>query len=149
MIYTNMSQIERYLGLSAPLDTAIRYLKEADLTKLVMGRNEVDGDNVFINRFDYDTLPQDAAAWEGHLQYADLHVVLSGQEQSGVTDAARLREIRRDEAADFVGFEGPVECWAPMRPGDLLIVFPEDVHMVKVQYQGPSHVEKAVFKIKA
>ena len=30
-----------------------------------------------------------------------------------------------------------------------LIVFPEDVHMVKVQYQGPSHVEKAVFKIKA
>ena len=149
MIFCKLEQLGRYRGLSQHLDTAIHFLEEGGASRLTMGRNEVDGDNVFINRFDYDTLPQDAAAWEGHLQYADLHVVLSGQEQIGVTDAARLREIRRDEAADFVGFEGPVECWAPMRPGDLLIVFPEDVHMVKVQYQGQSHVEKAVFKIKA
>lgn len=148
MIYTNRKEMERYLGLSAPLDTAIRYLKEADLSKLAKGRNEVDGENVFINRFDYDTLPEEEAAWEGHLQYADLHVVLSGEERIGVTDAARLKETSRDEAADFVGYEGPVECWAPMRPGDLLIVFPEDVHMVKVQLQGKTHVEKAVFKIK-
>lgn len=149
MIYTNLEQMERYLGLSAPLDTAIHYLKEADLSKLVKGRNEVDGENVFINRFDYDTLPEEKAAWEGHLQYADLHVVISGEERIGVTDAARLKETGRDEAADFVGYEGPVECWVPMRPGDLLIVFPEDVHMVKVQLRGQAHVEKAVFKIKA
>jgi len=149
MIYTNMSQIERYLGLSAPLDTAIHYLKQADLSGLGKGRNGVDGDIVFINRFDYDTLPQDQAAWEGHLQYADLHVVLSGEERIGVTDAARLKEVSRDAEADFVAFEGPVECWVPMRPGDLLIVFPEDVHMVKVQLDGPAHVEKAVFKIRA
>lgn len=148
MIYTNLEQMERYLGLSASLDTAIRYLKEADLSKLVKGRNEVDGETVFINRFDYDTLPEEKAAWEGHLQYADLHVVLSGEERIGVTDASRLKETSRDEAADFVGYEGPVECWTPMRPGNLLVVFPEDVHMVKVQLQGQTHVEKAVFKLK-
>ena len=63
MIYTNYQQMERYLGVSDALDTAIRYLKTADLSQLQFGRNDVDGDNVYINRFDYDTLPLDKAAW--------------------------------------------------------------------------------------
>ena len=149
MIYTNLEQLERYLGISEALDTAIRYLKKADLTTLVKGRNEVDGDNVFINRFDYNTLPEGDAMWEGHAQYADIHVVLSGEEKIGVTDAARLTVTIRDEASDFIGYEGDVETWFTMRPGDILVVYPEDVHMVKVQLKGESHVEKAVFKVRA
>ena len=35
-----------------------------------------------------------------------------------------------------------------MRPGDILIVYPEDVHMVKVQLDGACQVKKAVFKVK-
>ena len=149
MIYTNLEQLERYLGISEALDTAIRYLKKADLTTLVKGRNEVDGDNVFINRFDYNTLTEGDAMWEGHAQYADIHVVLSGEEKIGVTDAARLTATIRDEASDFIGYEGDVETWFTMRPGDILVVYPEDVHMVKVQLKGESHVEKAVFKVRA
>lgn len=149
MIYTNLAQMERYLGISDALDTAIRYLKTADLTKLAMGRNEVDGDNVFINRFDYDTMPEEQAMWEGHAQYADIHVLVSGEEKIGVTDAARLTATTRDEANDFIGYEGAVETWFTMRPGDILVVYPEDVHMVKVQLNGLCHVEKAVFKVKA
>ena len=149
MIYTNLEQLERSLGISEALDTAIRYLKKADLTTLVKGRNEVDGDNVFINRFDYNTLPEGDAMWEGHAQYADIHVVLSGEEKIGVTDAARLTATIRDEASDFIGYEGDVETWFTMRPGDILVVYPEDVHMVKVQLKGESHVEKAVFKVRA
>lgn len=149
MIYTNLAQLERYLGISDALDTAIRYLKTADLTQLTMGRNEVDGDNVFINRFNYDTLPEEKAMWEGHAQYADIHVLVSGEEKIGVTDAARLTATTRDEASDFIGYEGPVETWFTMHPGDILVVYPEDVHMVKVQLNGEAHVEKAVFKVKA
>lgn len=149
MIYTNMARLERYLGVSDGLDTAIRYLKSADLTALVKGRNEVDGDNVFINRFDYDTLPEQDAMWEGHARYADIHVLLSGEEKIGVSDAARLTPGELDEENDFIPYEGAVETWFTMRPGDILVVYPEDVHMVKVQLNGQSHVEKAVFKVKA
>ena len=42
MIYTNYQQMERYLGVSDALDTAIRYLKTADLSQLQFGRNDVD-----------------------------------------------------------------------------------------------------------
>lgn len=149
MIYTNYQQMERYLGVSDALDTAIRYLKTADLSQLQFGRNDVDGDNVYINRFDYNTLPLEKAAWEGHAQYADIHVLLSGEEKIGVTDVSRLKATTRDEATDFIGYEGPVETWFTMHPGDVLVVFPEDVHMVKVQLNGEAHVQKAVFKVRA
>ena len=148
MIYTNFHQMSRYERLSPNLDTALRFLASADLTKLEMGRNEVDGDNVFINRFDYTTMPEEQAAWEGHKYYADIHVVLEGEERIGVTDAAALTAGDYDEAGDFIPYEGPVDAWVTMRPGDILIVYPEDVHMVKVQLDGACQVKKAVFKVK-
>lgn len=148
MIYTNLNQLERYLGISETLDTAIRYLKNADLSQLHSGRNEVSGDDVFINRFGFDTMPENEAFWEGHIGYGDIHIVLDGHEKIGVSDAASLTETVRKEAEDFVGYEGPVQAWAPMSAGSVLIVYPEDVHLVKVTDGEPSHVEKAVVKFK-
>jgi YhcH/YjgK/YiaL family protein len=83
MIYTKRKNLDRYLGISPEMDTAIRYLQSADLRTLVKGRNEIDGDNVFVNRFDYQTMPQAQAIWEGHIRYADIHVLLSGNEKIG------------------------------------------------------------------
>ncbi len=149
MIYTKIAEINRYKGISAPLDTAIEYLATADLSKLEMGRNDVDGELVYINRFNYTTMPEADAIWEGHKYYADIHVVLEGEEQIGVTDASSLTAGEYEEAGDFIPYEGPVDSWVTMRPGDILIVFPEDVHKVKVQLNGACDIKKAVFKVRA
>ena len=148
MIYTKLAQLNRYKGMSAPMDTAIDFLADADLSRLVMGRNDVDGELVYINRFDYTTLPEEEAIWEGHRYYADIHVVLEGEEKIGVTDASSLTAGAYDEAGDFIPYEGRVDSWVTMRPGDILVVFPEDVHKVKVQLNGASGIKKAVFKVK-
>lgn len=149
MIYIKRDQLNRYKGISKAMDTAIDYLAEKDLSELTMGRNDVDGDQVYINRFDYTTMPETEAAWEGHKYYADIHVVLDGEEKIGVTNASSLKAGAYEEAGDFIPYEGPVDSWVTMRPGDILVVFPEDVHMVKVQLNGPSQVKKAVFKVMA
>ena len=149
MIYIKREQLNRYKGISKALDTAIDYLAEKDLNELNMGRNDVDGDQVYINRFDYTTMPEAEAAWEGHKYYADIHVLLDGEEKIGVTNASSLKAGDYDESGDFIPYEGPVDSWVTMRPGDILVVFPEDVHMVKVQLNGPSQVKKAVFKVMA
>jgi len=148
MIYTKRKHLHRYLGQSAALDTAIRYLDTADLTALTKGRNEVDGDQVFINRFDYQTMPREQAIWEGHVQYADMHVLLSGHEKIGVTNVEALTETVFKPDEDFKGFDGPVEVWFPMTTEDILIVYPEDIHMVKVLDGDSALVQKACFKIK-
>ena len=149
MIYIKCDQLSRYKGISGPLNTAIAYLESHDLSELAMGHNDVDGELVYINRFDYTTMPETEAAWEGHKVYADIHVVLEGEEKIGVTNAASLTAGAYEEAGDFIPYEGPVDSWMTMRPGDILVVFPEDVHKVKVQVHGPSQVKKAVFKVMA
>lgn len=147
MIVTNLKRMERYLGLCPTLDSVIRFLGSADLDALKPGRNEVDGDRAVVNCYTYTTIPLEEAGWEGHERYADVHVVLSGQERMGVSDASHLRMTSRDEQADLLGFEGTVDTWVDLRAGDVLIVFPEDAHMVKVHVDGPSQVRKAVGKI--
>ena len=148
MIYTKRKNLHRYFGLSEAMDTAIRHIQSADLTQLTKGRNEVDGDRVFINRFDYQTMSPEQAIWEGHIQYADIHVLLSGQELIGVTNIEALTETVRKPEEDFVGFEGKVDSWFPMTTEDILIVFPEDIHKVKVIHEDSTLVEKACYKVK-
>lgn len=148
MIYTKRKNLERYLGLSESLDTAIRHVLSADLTQLTKGRNEIDGDQAFVNRFDYQTMTEEQAIWEGHAQYADMHVLLSGHEKIGVTNVDALKVIVRKPEEDFIGYEGDVEVWLPMTTEDILIVYPEDVHMVKVIDGESTLVEKACYKFK-
>ena len=56
MIYTDMNNLEHYRGMAPNLDTAIDFLKSHALSELQAGRNDVDGENVFINRFGYETM---------------------------------------------------------------------------------------------
>lgn len=147
MIYTKRCNLHRYLGMSPEMDTAIRYIQTADLRSLVKGRNEIDGNKVFVNRFDYQTMSEAQAIWEGHIQYADIHVLLSGTEKIGVTNVEALAETVRKPEEDFVGFDGDVQSWFPMTTEDILIVFPEDIHMVKVMNGESVLVEKACFKV--
>lgn len=148
MIYCKLKNIERYLGQSESLDTAIRYLLSTDLNTLVKGRNEIDGDNAFVNRFDYQTMTEEQAIWEGHVKYGDIHVLLSGHEKIGVTDVSMLKPTVSKPEEDFVGYEGPVQTWLPMTTEDILIVYPEDAHMVKVIDGESTLVQKACFKFK-
>ena len=148
MIYTKRQHLARYLGQCESLDTAIRHLLSTDLAQLSKGRNEIDGDQVFVNRFDYQTMPPEQAIWEGHAKYADMHVLLSGHEKIGVANAAALKMVAQKPEEDFIGYEGDVEVWFPMTTEDILIVYPEDVHKVKVVDGDSSLVAKACYKFK-
>ena len=148
MIYTKRKYLERYLGISKSLDTAIRHLQSADLSRLHMGRNEIDGDRAFVNRFDYQTIPLEQAVWEGHARYGDIHVLLSGREKIGVANADALKMTVQKPDEDFIGYEGDAEVWFPMTTEHILIVYPEDAHMVKVMNGDSSLVEKACYKFK-
>lgn len=147
MIYTDFDNLERYLGMGEHLDTAIRYIKKYSLNELKCGRNEVDGDFVFINCFGYETLPEEKAAFEAHERYADIHMVISGEERIGVSDMSLMTVTAKDEATDSIDCEGIVENYLKMEPGKILIVFPEDAHKVKVMTDSTSQVKKAVAKV--
>ena len=145
MIYGKLERLDRCRGMSRALDTAIDFLRTQDFSALPMGKTVIDGDSVFVNRFDYETL--ETSITEAHLRYIDIHVVLEGEEKIGVADLSTLRETERREDEDFIGCEGEFESVCTMRPGDFLITFPEDAHCPKLQFRGPSAVKKIVVKV--
>lgn len=147
MIYTKFKYLKTLQGLNENLDKAIDYLKGFNLNDLVMGRNEVDGDRIFINRFRYETKPVEQTVFEAHEKYLDIHLLLSGTERIGISDIADMEVIRKDEANDGIDCRGPVQQMINMKPGDVLIAFPEDAHMVKIQCADICQVEKAVVKV--
>ncbi|MTM35655.1 DUF386 family protein, partial [Turicibacter sanguinis] len=53
MIIGKLKDLPRYKGLNQNLDTAIDFISNHDLSTLPLGKTEIDGNDVFINRFDY------------------------------------------------------------------------------------------------
>lgn len=147
MIYTDLKNLERYVGIGKNLDTAIRYLKEHSLEDLSLGRNEVDGDNVFINRFAYETMEEEKAEFEAHELYGDIHLVLSGEEYIGISDLECMEITSIDKETDSVFCKGKTQNRLYMEPGKVLIAFPEDAHKVKIKTGSSCHVEKMVAKV--
>ena len=52
MIYDEINHAETYMGISENVDNALKLLGTIDVSKLSQGKNEIDGDNLFVMMFD-------------------------------------------------------------------------------------------------
>ena len=59
-----------------------------------------------------------------------------------------MQETGRDEENDGIDLKGEAEQFLLMEPGKVLVAFPEDAHMVKIQWDESCQVEKAVVKVR-
>ncbi len=147
MIYTEIANIGHYHGLCKFMDKAVDYLSSHPLDNLEAGHYEIDGDMVYMNVFDYETISENDGFFEAHKKYADIHMTVAGEEIVGVSDMSRVSIKSFDENKDLLEVEGPVEHYMKLVPGKALITLPEDAHMVKLAAGSPSAVKKAVIKV--
>lgn len=147
MIIGKIKDLYRYKGLNVNLDKAIDFILETDLISLEHGRNEIDGNNVFLNRFSYTCLDKKDCFFEGHKDYLDIHLVLKGQELLGYSDISELTPLTDyDSKEDFIKYDGPIHTYVKSTINDFIITFPEDIHMPKISINN-DFVEKAVCKV--
>ena len=66
MVYDTLENIGQYAGMFDHLDTAIEFIQANDLDALPLGKTEIDGENVFVNVVETDTLPAEGRAFETH-----------------------------------------------------------------------------------
>lgn len=148
MILAKNQDAGQYLGLGEHLDAALRRLLEDGLRDLQPGHYDIDGDRLWLNCFDYETIPEEEAFYESHERYGDIHIMLRGEEKVFVSHPASLEEFQRIPEDDFIAYRGPAETAMVLRPGQFLVVFPGDAHQIKMQVNGAELVRKAVFKFK-
>ena len=127
MLVTNLAHVNGNDYLNQRFAKAYAFLAQDGLDALPLGRNEIDGDDVFANVQEYDTVAAAEKQMEAHRGYYDVQFVVSGQELLQYAQLDGLSECQPfDEENDFGLYETPEECTnVVLHAGDLAVLAPE------------------------
>lgn len=150
MIYGEIKSLESYKGISKNLDRAIEAILNGEYKKGTVGKNVIDGDNVYFNQPDSPMTKEIEDGFiENHRKYIDIHVVIEGEEKIGYisnTDVKLTKEY--DEAGDYELYEGKLENLFYLNPEKFIVLFPGEPHMALIKGgDKPAKVRKVIFKV--
>jgi biofilm protein TabA len=149
MIYDKIENSDQYLGLFNNLDTALNYMKNIDISKLIYGKNEIDGDNVFIMLFMYETKDSSDCVYESHKNYIDIQLLIEGDELFRVIPFNNQDIKEQYNADNDIEFFKLTEGYNfHLTNGSFVLVMPGELHTPGLLYRKKSIVKKLVLKIK-
>ena len=147
MILSSLQHSERIEALHPLFKKAFDYIKSHDMLNTPCGRIELQGDDLFINNVNPTCVAASEQVLEMHRRYIDIHVLLEGEETIGwkaVEDVTKEMKPY-DAAADCALYAEPAQDYASLRPGQFMIVWPEDPHAPAI---GSGKVRKLIVKVK-
>ena len=149
MIKGNILNSEN-LSDNPKIQKGIDSLKSLDFTKIENGHYEIDGDDLFINVVEIDTSPAATRAPEAHDKYADIHMVIKGEEAIGmsVRDDALIAEDLRDKEDAVLYGKDVKDTLVNLHEGDFLVCMPQDTHRPGCCIDKPMHIRKAIVKVR-
>lgn len=136
----------RYGALGPRIALALNHARETAFQSWADGEYPLDGTAVRALVQRYQSKPEADGRWEAHRRHIDLQMVIEGEERIGVAPLHTLVAEPYDEARDLLWLTGAGD-FVTMRPGDFVLLWPEDGHMPGVQVAGPVPVTKVVYKI--
>ena len=99
---------------------------------------------------EYDTKPEPEVAFETHVKYWDLQIVIDGAEYLGWAPAARLSPAKPYDEKDDIAFYTGVGQKILLDFGTAVLLAPWDGHQPGISItRAASHVRKVVVKIPA
>ncbi|MDE6140740.1 MAG: YhcH/YjgK/YiaL family protein [Alistipes sp.] len=146
MILDSIKNSERYLSLNPRFQKVFDFLKQHDAWTLPVGRNDIDGDELFVNVSELDLKPVEEALLEVHDKYIDIQVVFGGEELFGWSERCDCHKAQGefDASRDVQFFTDTPQTVYAVREGQFTILFPEDAHAPML---GKGHVRKLIFKV--
>ena len=149
MLVTTLDHAAGNDYLAARFQKAYAFLNRDDLGSLPLGRVDIDGDAVFANVQEYDTVPAEEKQLEAHRRYYDVQFVVSGEEVMQYAPLEGLAKVQPfDEDADFGLYCTPERPSSiVLRAGDVAVLAPEDAHKPGCALDAPCCVRKIVVKV--
>ena len=145
MIFSTLSQSDRYAALHPLFPRAFEYIRDTDLLSLAPGRYPIVDKQLFVIVEDVAGRAREAAKLECHRKYIDIQLVLEGVDEMGWKALADCTQPVSDYSAekDIRFFHDAPATWIATPPGMFCIFFPEDAHAPLV---SSSNIRKAIFK---
>ena len=145
MIYATLSDAESYLGINPNLDRALKLLTPDFLSTVGTVRQSIDGDKLYVTRFDVSTSTDESRSFEYHRRYLDIFTLAEGEERVDIATPEKL--VVREQHDDYWGCEGRAEQSVFLIPGSFLVLFPGDAHRPGMAAAEPKNISRIVFKI--
>lgn len=150
MILSNLKESYRIECLHPRFSKLFDFLKSNNLLNSPLGKIELEGDDLFINNIEVegnDMLAPDKHILELHQKYIDVHILLQGQEIIGWKDINNLTSYTSTYNAvdDCALSDESCDTYVKMKPGQFLIVWPEDAHCPAL---GSGLIRKAIAKVR-
>jgi YhcH/YjgK/YiaL family protein len=151
MIFSSIYANDDLKKYPEAIQRAITYVATTDFDALADGVYEIDGKNLYASVQEYDSKAPEKAKNEGHRNYIDIQVVVSGAEIIEVEDIsdAILNSPYNDEKDVEFYAPSPDACRLNLMAGDFAILFPHDVHRPGMAVEESEPVKKIVVKVKA
>ena len=138
----------QYQRHTAYWDAAFKFLRDHDLTALALGKQPIDGENVFVSVTEDSTKDFAKTRWESHRKYADIQLVVRGEEKIGVCALAKATVTEAyDAAKDIAHYDAEGTQYSAL-PGTFFIFFPGDAHRPNISPGGNAPDKKVVIKVR-
>lgn len=145
MIYANLQDAGNYLGIHPNLDRALKLLTPEFLGGVGTVRQSIDGDKLYVTRFDVSTSADESRSFEYHRRYLDIFTLAAGEERVDIASPANLTV--QEQRDDYWGCKGEAEQSVILTPGSFLVLFPGDAHRPGMAVTEPENISRIVFKI--
>jgi len=143
-IIDKVENLGKYADLGPNFAKAIAYLQKADFAALPLGRNEIDGDNVWVNAAEAKLTPVEAKKPELHHAYFDIQIPLTGDETYGLAKFDPASAGSFDEAKDIGFYDQAVEP-ITVKVGEFAILYPNTcLHAPGCSLTGERTIRKLV-----
>jgi YhcH/YjgK/YiaL family protein len=128
-------------------DKALAYLSTTDLKALTTGKYIIAGDSLFAMVTENPTKTAEAAQWESHRKYIDLHCVISGAEIIQVAPIQSATVTKPYDAKSDGASYSATGTSHNAEPGRVFLFFPADVHKPNIKQGNIEKDKKIVMKI--
>ncbi|MCJ7772781.1 MAG: YhcH/YjgK/YiaL family protein [Desulfobacterales bacterium] len=129
-------------------EQAFQFLKTANLKELPLGKQELEGQHLFVNVDGYTSKDKTDTRYESHKKFIDIQYVIEGEELMGLTTLDKVEVTEPyDEGKDITFYQFEGGNYIKATPENFFVFFPEDVHRPTLKVHENSPVKKIVVKI--
>ena len=146
MIFSSLSQSERYAALHPLFPRAFEFMRDTDLNALAPGVHQIIDKQLFVIVEEADGRTRAEAKLEAHRKYIDIQLVLKGVDEMGWKPLSDCHQPLDDydRERDIRFFDDEPDSWIATPAGAFCIFFPEDAHAPLV---SSGAIRKIIFKI--
>lgn len=139
------------LEMSRKINFAFDHLQRISLQEVSYGNEVFVNDEFYYTVLNYKTIPENKAKLESHREYAEIQIVIGGQEYLDITDVSRLTPV------DSYNIEKDTQLWnAPSRmsrlllkTGSYIVLYPENAYRCAISVNDKlEEVIKIVGRVK-